>query len=172
MVEGEGFEPTHPGETDLQSAAVHRLCSPSMFWYPVKVTILGLTIISRVLYLWANRVNSLRLRSSVVAFTYLPIKLKSISSKDTLNNRWVSSLRGVMFGAGERTWTLNLCFTRALHYQLCYSGIFWRSQGVTIPFFMRDRHACVHEHFETRNLVHRMGIEPILPTWKAGVLNR
>ena len=30
MVEGEGFEPTHPGETDLQSAAVHRLCSPSI----------------------------------------------------------------------------------------------------------------------------------------------
>jgi len=26
----------------------------------------------------------------------------------------------------------------------------WRSQGVTIPFFMRDRHTCVHEHFETR----------------------
>jgi hypothetical protein len=25
----------------------------------------------------------------------------------------------------------------------------WRSQGVTIPFFMRDRHTCVHEHFET-----------------------
>ena len=29
-MEGEGFEPTHPGETDLQSAAVHRLCSPSI----------------------------------------------------------------------------------------------------------------------------------------------
>ena len=26
----------------------------------------------------------------------------------------------------------------------------WRSQGVTIPFFMRDRHTCVHEHFETK----------------------
>jgi hypothetical protein len=25
----------------------------------------------------------------------------------------------------------------------------WRSQGVTIPFLMRDRHVCVHEHFET-----------------------
>ena len=25
----------------------------------------------------------------------------------------------------------------------------WRSQGVTIPFFQRDRLACVHEHFET-----------------------
>ena len=29
----------------------------------------------------------------------------------------------------------------------------WRSQGVTIPFFMRDRHACVHEHFETKILI-------------------
>ena len=28
MVGGVGFEPTHPGETDLQSAAVRRLCSP------------------------------------------------------------------------------------------------------------------------------------------------
>jgi hypothetical protein len=26
----------------------------------------------------------------------------------------------------------------------------WRSQGVTIPFFMRDRHVCVHEHFKTK----------------------
>ena len=28
MVGGVGFEPTHPGETDLQSAAIHRLRSP------------------------------------------------------------------------------------------------------------------------------------------------
>jgi hypothetical protein len=29
-------------------------------------------------------------------------------------------------------------------------GIYsWRSQGVTIPFFQRDRLMCVHEHFET-----------------------
>jgi hypothetical protein len=27
----------------------------------------------------------------------------------------------------------------------------WRSQGVTIPFFKRDRLVCVHEHFETKN---------------------
>jgi hypothetical protein len=26
----------------------------------------------------------------------------------------------------------------------------WRSQGVTIPFFQRDRLMCVHEHFETK----------------------
>jgi hypothetical protein len=29
----------------------------------------------------------------------------------------------------------------------------WRSQGVTIPFFMRDRHTCVHEHFKTKNYI-------------------
>jgi hypothetical protein len=27
----------------------------------------------------------------------------------------------------------------------------WRSQGVTIPFFQRDRLMCVHEHFETKS---------------------
>jgi hypothetical protein len=27
--------------------------------------------------------------------------------------------------------------------------LLWRSQGVTIPFFKRDRLVCVHEHFET-----------------------
>ena len=32
---------------------------------------------------------------------------------------------------------------------LSYLGEIWRFQGVTIPFFMRDRHMCVHEHFET-----------------------
>ena len=34
------------------------------------------------------------------------------------------------------------------HILICH--LLWRSQGVTIPFFMRDRHTCVHEHFETR----------------------
>ena len=29
-----------------------------------------------------------------------------------------------------------------------YSSTTWRLQGVTIPFLMRDRHVCVHEHFE------------------------
>ncbi len=33
---------------------------------------------------------------------------------------------------------------------LSYGGITWRSQGVTIPFFQRDRLMCVHEHFETK----------------------
>ena len=33
--------------------------------------------------------------------------------------------------------------------QIVHIFIIWRSQGVTIPFFMRDRHMCVHEHFET-----------------------
>ena len=34
---------------------VNNSCCQQKFWFPVKVTILGLTIISRVLYLWANR---------------------------------------------------------------------------------------------------------------------
>jgi hypothetical protein len=29
----------------------------------------------------------------------------------------------------------------------------WRSQGVTIPFFWRDKPTCVHEHFETLNIL-------------------
>lgn len=33
---------------------------------------------------------------------------------------------------------------------LSYAGIVWRSQRVTIPLLMRDRHLCVHEHLETK----------------------
>ncbi len=28
---------------------------------------------------------------------------------------------------------------------------------------MRDRHMCVHEHFETKSLVENTGIEPVVP---------
>ena len=33
---------------------------------------------------------------------------------------------------------------------LSYAGNVWRSQRVTIPLLMRDRHLCVHEHLETK----------------------
>ena len=57
--------------------------------------------------------------------------------------------------------TIYLVFTQYSIKKL-YCQYVWRSQGVTIPFFMRDRHACVHEHFETKNLEHWVGIEPTL----------
>jgi hypothetical protein len=36
----------------------------------------------------------------------------------------------------------------------------WRSQGVTIPFFSSDSATCVHEHFETMEIV-LVSIPPI-----------
>ncbi len=39
---------------------------------------------------------------------------------------------------------------QAIALPLSYTAKTWRSQGVTIPFFQRDRLMCVHEHFETK----------------------
>lgn len=39
--------------------------------------------------------------------------------------------------------------TRRLHDLHANGAYLWRYQGVTIPFFQRDRLVCVHEHFGT-----------------------
>ena len=41
------------------------------------------------------------------------------------------------------------CKRGVLPLSLAAQLMLWRSQGVTIPFFWRDKPTCVHEHFET-----------------------
>jgi hypothetical protein len=53
-------------------------------------------------------------------------------------------------GSRGRDRTYDQLINSQLHYRCATLEQNWRSQGVTIPFFMRDRHTCVHEHFETK----------------------
>ena len=49
--------------------------------------------------------------------------------------------------------------------------LIWRSQGVTIPFFMRDKHVCVHEHFGTKNFIWRPVLISGIPRMLYGLLS-
>jgi hypothetical protein len=50
---------------------------------------------------------------------------------------------------------------------LSYGSDVWRCQGVTIPFFERDRLVCVHEHFGTKSFVIKREVAG--PAWPSQI---